>query len=176
MPPTSAFFSNTVTAMPAWRIRCAAARPEAPAPITAQRNVPPTSSMCHVGRRGSLPARASSSTRKGAHWSVESTPTRKPRIRRRISSVNAGSGAPGSPVSQESGCGQAPRLLFLFGRQAASGDEELPLVRLELPAQQREVPRAVRHRAQERVHVGRGEGRFDPRCVDHARRLNPPCA
>ena len=42
----------------------------------------------------------------------------------------------GVALSQESGCGQAPRLHFLFGRQAASGDEELPLVRLEVPTQQ----------------------------------------
>ncbi len=80
----------------------------------------------------------------------------------------------GVVVSQESGCGQTPSLLFLFGRQAASGDQQLALVRLELPAQQRDVPRAVRHRAQERVHVGRGEGRFDPRCLGHARRPQPP--
>ena len=79
-------------------------------------------------------------------------------------------------MGQESGCGQAPHLLLLLGAEAASGDEELPLVRRELPAQQRQVPRPVRHRAQQRVHVGRGEGRLDPRRVGHARRLYPPCA
>ena len=79
-------------------------------------------------------------------------------------------------MSQEGGCGQAPRLFLLFGPEAASRDEELPLVRLELRPEQRQVPRPVRHGAQERVHVGRGEGRFDLQCVDHARRLNPPCA
>ena len=79
--------------MPAWRSRCAAANPEAPAPTTAQRNVPPTSRRCHDGERGSVPASASSSDRNASQCSVAAAPpTRKPKAWRSSSGASVRSG------------------------------------------------------------------------------------
>ena len=94
VPPTSPFFSNTVTSTPAWRRRCAETRPDAPAPMTAQRKLPPTSSSRHDGARGSEPGSASSSTRKVSQAPVDCGPTRKSRTRRSSSAVSSWSGAP----------------------------------------------------------------------------------
>ena len=82
--------------MPAWRRRCAAARPEAPAPITAHRKSlsPSTSVVCHEGSRGSLPGSASSSVRNPSQYAAASAPTRKPKMRRRSSDVSRWSGRP----------------------------------------------------------------------------------
>ena len=72
-------------------------------------------------------------------------------------------------VGQQSVSGQPPGRLLLLGGEAASGDEELALIGRQLRAQQGQVARPVRHRAQQGVHVGRGERRLDPRRVGHAR-------
>ena len=79
-------------------------------------------------------------------------------------------------VGQQSVGGQPPGPLLLLGGEAASGDEELALIGRKLRAQQGQVARPVRHRAQEGMHVGRGERRLDPRRVGHARRPISPCA
>ena len=80
--------------MPAWRSRCAAARPEAPAPTTAHRNAVPTSAVAQLGRRGSVPSSASSSVKKPSQCSSTPRPTRNAKSRRRSSAVSMWSGRP----------------------------------------------------------------------------------
>ena len=64
-------------------------------------------------------------------------------------------GAPRGQVTRQGGDRQRTRLGHLIGAKAAPGHEQLFLVRRELLAQQRQVARPVRHRAEQWVHVRR---------------------
>ena len=141
--------------------------------MTAQRKLPPMSARRHVGSRGSVPSRASSSVKKPCQCPVAPAPTRKPKIRRQLvrrQGVVRPARRPGGPTAQRR---RAARLGLLLGRQAPSGHEQLLLVRREVLTKERQVARPVRHRAQERVHVGRGEGRPQSCVVDRSGRIGP---
>ena len=109
-----------------------------------------------MGLRGSVPSSASSSIRKASHCSVEPAPDQEAEDPPPLSSRQCRAPALPTPWwASRARCGQAARLVLLLGPQAAPRDEQLLLVRRELLAQQRHVAGAVRHGAQERVHVGR---------------------
>ncbi len=86
-------------------------------------------------------------------------------MRRRSSGVSRWSGRPEARCSVSAASGERTRL-GLFGRtEAASGHEQLCLVRLERFPQQRQVAGPVRHSAEERMHVRRGGGCGKPRRI-----------
>ncbi len=76
--PRRAFFSKTVTSTPAWRSRCAAARPEAPAPIdgAAERATHVVAGATRAAADRSLRGRAPRSG-SGSHCSVAPAPDEK---------------------------------------------------------------------------------------------------
>ncbi len=66
-----------------------------------------------------------------------------------------------SQVIRKGGGRQRTRLGHPLWTEAAPGHKQLSLVRREFLPQQRQVARAVRHRAEQRMHVRRGTGRRD---------------
>ncbi len=68
----------------------------------------------------------------------------------------------------------ATGFVLLFGREASAWDQHLGLVRRQLGTQHREIPGPVRHRAQERMDVCRGEGSVHPRPLGNGRAARRP--
>ncbi len=148
---------------PAWRSRYAAARPEAPAPMTAQRKARSwsRSSRCQLGapRVGAGQRELLGQERPpSARW--PSPPTRKPKIAAPFPVAEVVVGPAGGEVRDERCCGERARLVLLFGSEAPPGHEELGLVRREVVAQERQVAGALGHGAQQRMHLCRGDRRL----------------
>ena len=161
VPPTSPFFSNTVTATPAWRRRCAAARPEAPGaddraakPASEVGGAPRGSAQVGAFERQLLAQeRIPGLGRAGADQESEDTPAF---LRRQLMVRTTR-----AQVIRQGGHRQRTCLGHLPGTEAAPGHEELRLVRRELLPEQGKVARPVRYRAEQLGHVRRGAGFCD---------------